>query len=115
MAIQYLVYCCRSKSKFKVHSPFVFKFYTEVILEQFPATACSFIEKHRRKLIKQKNLLETTDFGSACETSEYKTRIRTVSDVARKSSVNKKFAQLLYRITRFAEAEVILEIGTAMG
>lgn len=115
MAIRYLGYCCRSKSKFKVHSPFVYTFYTEVIQDRTPSKACAFIEKHRRKLFKQKNLLETTDFGSACITSEYKTRVRTVSDVARKSSISEKYASLLYRITVFSKAENILEIGTAMG
>lgn len=76
---------------------------------------CNHIEKHRAKLLRQKSLLETTDFGSVSSSAPYKTRFRQVKKVARHSSVNQKMGRLLYRLTVFTAPEDILEIGTAMG
>lgn len=76
---------------------------------------CNHIEKHRAKLLRQKSLLETTDFGSGSSSAPYKTRFRQVKEIARHSSVNQKMGRLLYRLTVFTAPDDILEIGTAMG
>ena len=114
-AVQYLRYICQAKSKFKVHSPFVYDFYTKVIRANSPLEECSFIEKHRSSLYRQKNLLETTDFGAGSSVATYKTRFRKVREIARHSSVSPKMGRLLYRICDFTEPGNVLEIGTAMG
>lgn len=112
--MQYLSYCLRAKSRFRVHSPFVYSFYTEVILGRTSRQSCIHVVKHRKNLYQQKNLLETTDFGAAVPKG-YKTRVRRVCDIAKLSSVNEKHGKLLYRITSFRQPKEILEIGTAMG
>jgi predicted O-methyltransferase YrrM len=86
-----------------------------VIRGNYPLDDCSFIEKHRTSLYRQKSLLETTDFGSGSAIASYKTRFRRVREIARHSSVSPKIGSLLYRISAFTEAGTILEIGTAMG
>lgn len=113
-AAQYILYLLRSDSKFKVHSPFVYKFYTEVILPKKEGSVPQ-VEQRRSYLLRQKSLLETTDFGAASSKAGYKTRFRQVKKIARNSSISPKFGRLLYRLIDFSSAQSILEIGTAMG
>jgi len=114
-AIQYLKYSLSARSKFKVHSPFVFKFYTGIILDKRPQAVFSPIEKQRSQLLRQRSLLETTDFGTGAGQSGYKIRFRQVRNITRSSSISPKFGALLYRLVKYTEPEEILEIGTAMG
>lgn len=98
-----------------MHSPFVFKLYTDVILDRSPQPAFSRIEKQRSGLLRQRSLLETTDFGTGANKDDYKTRFRQVKNVTRYSSVSPKLGKLIYRLVKYAEPDEVLEIGTAMG
>ncbi len=114
-SVRYFKYILSARSKFKVHSPFVFKFYTGLILDKSPQSAYSRIEKQRSLLLRQRSLLETTDFGTGAGQHEYKTRFRQVRSITRSSSVSPKFGALIYRLVKYAEPDEILEVGTAMG
>jgi predicted O-methyltransferase YrrM len=112
---QYLRYLMRASSKFGVHSPFVYEFYTSVILGRNTDAAFPLIEKRRAALLRQRSLIETTDFGAAAAGHIYRTRFRRVNAVTRKSSMNPRLCRLLYRLVKHAEPANIIEIGTAMG
>ncbi|MEN8223845.1 MAG: class I SAM-dependent methyltransferase [Bacteroidota bacterium] len=111
----YLNYRLRSSSKFKVHSPFVYELYTAVILDRTRKAVYNKIEKQRSALLRQRSLLETTDFGAGACSEAYKTRFRQVKNITRHSSVSPKFGQLFHRMVDFGSPKEILEIGTAMG
>ncbi len=115
MSIQYLKYKLCARSKFKVHSPFVYQFYTDVILDRSPIPEYVEIENQRTALLRQRSLLETTDFGTGAYNNEYKTRFRQVKEITRHSSISPKFGKLVHRLVRYASPSEILEIGTAMG
>lgn len=112
---QYVRYLFTARSKFRVHSPFVYSFYTDVILEKNHNPEVEAIEKVRSSLLKQRSLLEITDFGAGANGNEYMTRFRNVSSVTRHSSVSLKYGALLYRIVKDLKPQNVLEIGTAMG
>jgi len=114
-ALYYLKYLLRARSKFKVHSPFVFQLYTEVILDKRPRDIFTAIEKQRTALLRQHSLLETTDFGTGASNNGYKTRFRQVKEITRHSSLKPKFGKLVYRLVEYAKPSDILELGTAMG
>jgi len=111
----FLIHKLRSASKYKVHSPYVYKLYTEVILNKGSEKNYQKIEKRRSKLLRQRSLLEITDFGAGASSQQYKTRYRKIKDVTRKSSISPRYGKLLYRIVDFISPEEVLEIGTAMG
>lgn len=113
-AAQYVQYLLRSDSKYKVHSPFVYKFYTEVILQKMEGSQPQ-VEQRRAYLLRQRSLLETTDFGAASSNAGYQTRFRQVRNIAQYSSISQKFGRLLYRLVAFSSPKTILEFGTAMG
>ncbi|HSG68416.1 MAG TPA: class I SAM-dependent methyltransferase [Bacteroidales bacterium] len=111
----FISYVIRAKSRFRVHSPFVYKFYTDVILRKESNEVFDRIEYLRRSLLRQRSLLETTDFGTGASGNAYKTRFRQVKHVTRYSSIGPRYGRLLHRLTTFASPAEILEIGTAMG
>jgi len=111
----YLRYKLSARSRFKVHSPFVYKFYSEVILDKHPRPVYSRIEKQRKSLLRQRSLLETTDFGTGAGKNEYKIRFRQVGHVTRHSSICPKFGKLIHRLVEYNKPDDVLEIGTAMG
>jgi predicted O-methyltransferase YrrM len=111
---QYIKYRLRSVSKYKVHSPFAYKIYTEVILSKAEGSQPQ-IEKQRAWLLRQKSLMETTDFGAGAGKGYYKTRFRQTRNITKHSSVSPKYGRLWYRLVAFVKPETILEIGTAMG
>ncbi len=108
-------YLLRASSKFGVHSPSVFEFYTKVILGGDAGEAFRQIETRRTSLLRQKSLIETTDFGAAAAGYVYRTRFRRVNAITRKSSMNPRLCRLLYRLVKHSGPANILEIGTAMG
>lgn len=111
----FLPYIFRARSRFRVHSPFVFEFYSQVILNRERKEIFRKIEKVRSSLLKQKSLLETTDFGAGAGGDAYRTRFRTVRDVTKRSSVGPHTGRLLHNLVGFAKPADMLEIGTAMG
>jgi predicted O-methyltransferase YrrM len=86
-----------------------------VILEKNVSDGIDGVEKIRSRLLKNKALLEVTDFGAGSSGMNYRTRIRKISTIAKKSSINRKHAKLLYRIVSESKPRNILEIGTALG
>lgn len=92
-----------------VHSPFLFAFTQEVIYETCPFYIFSLIEKNRDKLRLDHRILDISDYGTGGKNKV------VVSDLAKKSLKNKKWAQLLFRVINFSKAKNILEFGTSLG
>lgn len=112
---EYFRYILKARSKFRVHSPFVYELYTTVILDRKKYPEYEKVERIRKRLLRQKSLLETTDFGAAGSSHGYRTRFRQVRDVTRRSSVSPRYGQLIHRLVKHFQPADILEIGTAMG
>jgi len=73
-----------------IHSPYLFEFINQVLFNSMETKVpAGILEEHRK--------------------------LRSESSFARCSSVPKKYACLLYRITRWFRPEMIVELGTGMG
>lgn len=80
-----------------------------MIYEKNPYYVFRDIENLRKSLKKDSRVLEVTDFGTG------KSGAKNLKDIARYSLKEPKFAQLLFRMARFAKAETLLELGTSLG
>ncbi len=110
--IQYYAKASNSKGH-GVHSPFVYQFIREVLLnkQEHPATLA--IEKKRVSLLSNKNVIEVWDRGAGSRQIDKK--YRPVKKIASSSLKPKKYGQLLYRIIAYFNPTNVIEMGTSLG
>jgi predicted O-methyltransferase YrrM len=114
MILEYIKYLLKAKDEHSLHSPFVFEFYTKVLKTQkHNLKNYATIENLRKQLLKDKRIVNITDFGAGAKTN--KSIQRTVEDIAKKSLKKPSLAQLFYRIIKFYDYKNILDLGTSLG
>ena len=111
-AFLYLKYYFTAGTKHDVHSPFVYELVTKVI-RNGQTDEIDEIESVRKKLLHNKSVLNTEVFGA--RSINGKRISMPLNRVTRNSSKNKKYCSLLYRIVKFYQPAVMLELGTAVG
>lgn len=109
MLFRYLEYIIKSKTKYDIHSPFMFELITGVINAN--GTGIHDIELLRKNLVNDNTSIEVTDFGAKGK----KKYMRSISSIARSSAKNKKYCTLLYRIVKHFKPLSMLELGTSLG
>ena len=113
LIIRYLKYFLSAKGKHSVHAPFLYAFITKILNAKTEDEHCKPIELLRKKLCKSEKIIQITDFGAGSSINN--NRKRKVKDVAKNSTKNVKFGQLLYRICQFFGPKSIVELGTSLG
>lgn len=111
--IEYLKYFCKAKSKYSVHSPWVYNLLTNVLHEkkhQKYSNNFSEIEILREKLIRINQKASDITLGIKA-----KTKHNTLGNKIKSISQSANGARILSRMTEFAKPEIILELGTAAG
>jgi len=115
LAAKYLhYYFSASNSKgHGMHSPFVFEFITKVLNDKTKYSAYQPIEDLRKQLLKDQTILTIEDFGAGSTID--KTNQRTISSIAKNAAKPAKFGQLLHRMVKHYQPQIILELGTSLG
>lgn len=111
--IRYIKYCWKGKSKYFIHSPFVYHFVTEILDNPYNFYAYDIVEKKRKELLQSNETINVTDFGAGSKVTPSNTR--SISSIARNAAKPKKFGQLLHRITAHYQPNTMLELGTSLG
>lgn len=93
-----------------IHSPFVFDFIINVLNNDYVNDDIIEIEKYRKKILRNKDVIDIEDFGAGS-----KKRAANIGKIIKIASVNPKFGRLLYRIVRYYNPEIIVELGTLAG
>lgn len=96
-----------------IHSPFVYDFVKNVLNDKTEYDCYQPVEKLRKKLLKDQELVEVEDLGAG--SGIISSRQRRVKDIAASSLKSKKFSQLLFRIARYYKPATIIELGTSLG
>jgi predicted O-methyltransferase YrrM len=104
----FLNYQWRAKTKYYLHSPFVYQFYLNV-LEGGDDEQLLQIHHLRKELHSDNTLVKITDLGTGHDTS------KTISAIESKVAVRKKYGRLLYRLVKYFKPHQILELGTSIG
>lgn len=115
LAINYLkhqLHASNSKGH-GIHSPFIFYLVDLVLNDHQTYPAYKKIEAIRKKLMKDKRILQLEDFGAGSAVS--KTNSRSISSIVKTAVKSKKYGQLLFRIVYNLKPENILELGTSFG
>ncbi len=96
-----------------IHSPFVYDFVKNVLLDHTEYPEYQQVELYRKQLLADKTLVEVTDFGAGSAIGN--TRYRTIREITAHAAKRKKFSQLLFRMARYYAPETCIELGTAVG
>jgi predicted O-methyltransferase YrrM len=96
-----------------IHSPFVYQFVREILIDKKKYYAYSQVEHVRKRMLKDHSVITVDDKGAGSAVA--KTKTRRVSEIARTALKPKKYAQLLFRMVNFYQPQNILELGTSLG
>jgi predicted O-methyltransferase YrrM len=96
-----------------IHSPFIFDFITTVLNDKQHYDAYDVVEKLRRDMLNDQTVLIVQDFGAGSTVGH--SNKRTVSSIARNAAKPAKYGQLLYRMIKKYDPNIILELGTSLG
>ncbi len=109
----FLKYKIQAHNAHGIHSPFVYKLYTEVIDNDRHFYAFDEIEVLRSRLLKEEREIAITDFGAGSRV--FKSNVRKLKDVAKHCLGSPKESRLLFRLINYLQPEVLLELGTSLG
>ncbi len=112
---RYFQHLHKSRSKYDLHSPFVYKIYKEILKDKISYPEYSSVESLRARLLRDPRKVSMTDFGSHAPENSMCRNIVSVRKIARSSSVDKKYGRLLFRLARNLKPVSILELGTSLG
>ena len=105
---KYLKYQWQAKTKYYLHSPFVYQFYLNVLEGENDAQLDA-INALRNELSKNNTAVSIEDFGTGNQSS------RTISEIESQVVVQPKYGKMLYRLVKYFNSVSILEIGTSIG
>jgi predicted O-methyltransferase YrrM len=109
----YFQFLLASKNEHALHSPFVFELYTKIIQSKNTFSIFEQIENLRKKLLKNRSIIEIADFGAGSRI--YKTNQREIRQIAKSAEKNPKFGKLLFRLIQHFKPSIILDLGTSLG
>lgn len=113
LAKQYILYKIKALGPHALHSPFVFNFMKDVLLDKRKFYAFETIRTLRAKLYADDTQIEIKDFGAGSLT--HNTRFRKISDIAKNAGRSEKLGELLFRIINYFNITAVLELGTSLG
>lgn len=107
----YLHYWLDAVNEHSLHSPFLYDLYTKVIhVEPTPDLS---IEKLRFDLLKTQREIEVHDLGA--QSKHFTGSQRKISEIAETSLSGVRLSSLYQRLSDYAEAKTIVELGTSFG
>ena len=110
-----------------IHSPFVYEFVRRVLCDRSEDPAFAAIEGLRRRLMRDASVLEVEDMGAGSADGrvgaeegttggvEDRTRARRVAEMALRAAKPPRLGRLLFRLARYYQPAVVVELGTSLG
>ncbi len=109
----YIKYLFLSKSKYSIHSPFVYDFVTKGLEPSISVEYSQKLNAFRNDLLDDNTVIEVSDFGAGSKV--FKSNQRKICKIAKYASISKNKANLLQKIICYFKPIQILELGTSLG
>ncbi|NQV75166.1 MAG: class I SAM-dependent methyltransferase [Bacteroidetes bacterium] len=113
LAVDYLKYRLKAKTRHGVHSPFAYRLVDHIIYDFYSKKVYADIEKLRSELIRDMRSITITDLGAGSLLN--KSKQSKVSTLARNSLNPARLDQLIHRLVADANPSTIIELGTCLG
>jgi predicted O-methyltransferase YrrM len=109
-----LTYFLDNVDEHSLHSPFFFKFYTQIVKAKLQSENVARLEGYRKRLLEDDRSITVKDLGAG--SAHFKSNdSRKVRDIARTSLSRSKFSNLYSRIIKEYEYSNVIELGTSLG
>ena len=92
--VGYLKHAVRAQSKYHIHSPFVYGFYRDVLMDQRTYIQYRIVNRLRKELETVSRFIKRKDMGARCKDFPCDQRFVRVKDIINHSSVSRKVAPL---------------------
>jgi predicted O-methyltransferase YrrM len=112
-AKQYAKYLSKAKNRHGIHSPFVYELLDKVIYDKTEFSECKTVEAIRKQLLARADEIEITDLGAGSTVN--KSNKRKIADIAKNSAKGGKWGELLFRLSKHFQPEMMIELGTSLG
>ena len=113
LAVDFLKYRLKAKTRHGVHSPFAYRLVDQVIYDFQAKKVYADIEKLRSELVRDMRSIPITDLG--VDSVLNKSKQKKVSTLARNSLKSIKVDQLIHRLIVDVNPGNIIELGTCLG
>ncbi len=115
LIFRYLKYRFKAKTRYRVHSQFVYDFVNNILRDKEQYADYSRLWKSRSELADSNDPIETVDFGVGSGKKAYSTKILSLGKIVHLRSHKQRELNLLYRLTKYYKPKNVLEFGTAAG
>lgn len=110
---RYWRYYWRAKTRYQVHSPFVFDFVEKVLEDNRHFYAFDKLDNLRSRLLQDERSLKVKDLGAGSK--QLKSNERRVQEIAKTALSTPFYNRLLYRIIQYYRPKTLVELGTSLG
>jgi len=111
---RYLQYLRQAKSKYYLHSPFVYQLAEEVVFDKRDYYAFSDIDYVRSQYLQNQQFIDVKDYGAGSKGTDV-THRRKIAEIAQNAAAPEKVGQLLFKLVHYFEPKTLLELGTSLG
>lgn len=111
--IRFIRYYFKAKTKYDVHSPFVYEFTDQVLEDERWFYAFNEIEAIRQYMLKDKRTIEVRDMGAGSQVLNNK--VRSIASLARHSANQAFVCRWLFKMVNLYKPTTLLELGTSLG
>jgi predicted O-methyltransferase YrrM len=107
----YAEYLIRSKNLHRIHSPFVFSLYSDVIKNKRHYYIFDAIEQRRKELLSSTAPVLSSDPGAGSHSG----KAQTIGSIAAHSLISPAWGRMLFRLVVHHRYKNMLELGTSLG
>jgi len=113
--VGFLKHAVRAQSSYKIHSPFVFGFYRDVLKGEQNHIQYRVVNRLRKELETESRFIKRKDLGARCREYPCDQRFVRVKDIVHHASVTRRKGEFLFRLILRYQPASILELGTSLG
>lgn len=106
-------YFIRAKGLHRIHSPFVYELYAEVIKKNTINQSVHELSQTRNTLLLSDKYITRSKIGAGSK-KLLREEVK-IKDIIKTSSLPEKYAKMLFRLVQRFRPEVVIELGTSLG
>lgn len=111
--VQYFLHLLRARSRYHVHSPWVYELIVQALRHPAFDPSCIPIEQLRRQLLHDRRTIRIQDYGAGSHI--HKRDIRSIQSLARHAAKPPVLARILFQLCRMLQPAMVIELGTSLG